>query len=330
VNEPSPDWRSELRRSWASLGPGGSDARGLRAVVLIRTSDDRPIRVGVDGLGRRCLLVAVQENDSPEPPGVDSALGLDIEPLIFGGQVSQQLVVRCRRSDLFDLFDDLLVSVLEEVTSSSQPASTIASAVDRWRELLRARSATGLNVRQEMGLFGELRVFEVILETLGPLSIDIWRGPLNEPKDFLLVDRFVEVKSCGPAQTSVSIHGLEQLSLADGLPGLLVILEVYEAASGRSIENVVSSLEDHGVQTSVLRERLLEVGWAPISEPRRWEVSDVVVAQVADIPRLVPEGIAGGVPLGVSRVEYQLDLAVVRAKCRMGVAALAAALTGVL
>jgi len=295
---------------------------------LTRTSDDRPIRVGVDVLGRRCLLVSVEENDSPQPPDVDSALGLDVERLIFGGEVSQQLVVRCRRSDLFDLFDDLLVSMLEEVASSSQPASTIASAVDRWRELLRARSATGLDVREEMGLFGELRVFEVMLETLGPLPVDVWRGPLKEPKDFVLVDRFVEVKSCGPAQTAVSIHGLEQLSLADGLPGLLVILEVYEAASGRSIENVVTSLENHGVQSSVLRERLLEVGWAPTSDPRRWEVADVVVAEVADIPRLATESIAGGVPMGVSRVEYQLDLAVVRAKCRLGVAALVASLTG--
>lgn len=112
---------------------------------------------------------------------------------------------------MFDLFDDLLVSVLEEVASSSQPASTIASAVDRWRELLRARSATGLDVREEMGLFGELRVFEV---TLGPLPVDVWRGPLKEPKDFVLVDRFVEVKSCGPAQTTVSIHGLEPIPLS--------------------------------------------------------------------------------------------------------------------
>ncbi len=260
MNVASPDWRSELRRSWASLGPRGGDASGLKAVVLTRTTDDRPIRVGVDGLERRCLLVSVAENDAPEPPGVDSALGLDIEPLIFGGQVSQQLVVRCRRSDLFDLFDDLLVSVLEEVASSNTPATTIASAVDRWRELLRARSETGLDARQEMGLFGELRVFEVILETLGPLPVDIWRGPFMEPKDFLLDDRFVEVKSCGPAQSTVSIHGLDQLSLADGLPGLLVILEVYEASSGRSIEDVVISLENHGVQSTVLRERLLEVG----------------------------------------------------------------------
>lgn len=327
MNEAAVDWRSELRRSWASIGAGDDLKRALTALVVAHASDDRPIRVGIDAMGRRCLLVAVTESDSPVPPTLDSALSLGVEPLVFGGDTTRQMVVGCGRPDLFDLFDELLVGVLEEASSSARPASAVASAVDRWRELLRARSALGLHLLQEMGLFGEVRVFEMIVEALGAQPIEIWRGPLNEPQDFVLSDRFVEVKSCGPAQTSVTIHGLEQLSLADGLPGLLTILEVFEAPTGRSIEDVVTSLEHRGVPSVALRERLLEVGWASEKQPRRWEMGEVLVARVADIPRLTPERIVGGVPPGVSRVEYHLDVGVVRARGRLGVLAVTEALT---
>jgi len=320
------DWVRELRRQWATLTSAPDDG-SVAARVVSASADGRPIRLAVDGTGKRELLVPMVELDEARPSSVESAVALSARTLVFKGASAEFLVLTCSRTDLFDLFDEFLAAVLGEIVESATPVNLVVEALSRWRDLLRTRAAAGLEVSEEMGLVGELVIFEMLLSSRPSLSVEVWRGPFNEPRDFELEDVTVEVKAHGTAQASVIIHGLEQLDCVVGKSGLLAVVELAQGESGRAVSDLVVSLESRGLDSTVLRARLLEVGWhGPASPERRWVVVSVTVANVTSLPRIIPAGVGGWPIEGVVKVQYELALAEIWKVSAPGATALAEAI----
>jgi hypothetical protein len=238
---------------------------------------------------------------------------------VFDGRRHEFLDICCVRPDLNDVFDDLLAYILEQSDAVDRPAMMALTAVDRWRDLLRARASGGLSERDERGLFGELWTFFLVGHVTNPLPTASWRGPFHEPHDIVLPGGWFEVKTIGPTSQDIRVHGLEQLAREDERPGTLVVVEVVSVTSGTSVDDLVREVTTLADSSDQLERALLSVGWvAGHDSGRRFEVSAVLCLPTEHVPRIVPSSITGGVPDGVRLVEYSVDLAPIRAMARQG------------
>lgn len=312
----SVDWATELSRTWAVLGTPG---KGVSVSPIGDAQAGRVMRVGVSADGARHFLV-------PAPPSVAvdetrAAVSVTCSTLVFDGTPERLLDVACIRSEYFDLFDDLLVSMLPEVASATDMAVAALQSIDRWRELLRARRAAKLTVEQKRGLFAELWCMRRLI-ALGAFDrADQWRGPLREPHDFDFGASWIEVKAVGATSTDVKINGIEQLSTDDGRQGWLAVLELTEDRTAESLPMIAAAILNSigDSERGALEDLLVTSGAMGGPSDERWSVAEVFVLAAASCPRLTPAMIGGGMPVGVHSVRYSVERTVIEASCGRGV-----------
>lgn len=304
------DWKQELRRTWA-LQRKPPDDTTVRAHVLAHLPTGE-LRLYTDHVGGRHLLVPGSSSGQMDAAQGD-ALRCEVRILTFEGTVGRFLDISCRQASLFEVFDDLLVSVVNDAVASGDPLSAACDVITRWRELLRAWSTT-MSDEREMGLFAELAVVDIITATSGVFRSGTWRGPLREPKDVVLDQAWVEVKAAGLRTESVWINGLEQLADLIGLDGYLAIATLSEDESGETVDDVARRLRSRAEDPDEFDELLLAAGWTADRSGSHWVLDHVDVADAVTCPRLIEDS-ANPVPLGVGRVRYELQLHVVRSLC---------------
>lgn len=300
------DWKTELRRTWA-LQRARKGGVGIEAMVLT-PSFERPIRVYTGPDGARHLLVPAGDRDLESVGG--EALTCDAKTLVFGGETQRFLDVSCHREELFEVFDDLLASVVEAASESGDPLDAAIETLRRWRELLRAWS-TSMSHEAEMALFAELHVLELITRLSETLDPDLWRGPGHEPKDLVGPGWWVEVKAAGPLSASVWINGVEQLQDIPGSEGYLAIVTVAEDPDGRTVEDLAGVLRPRCEDERELDALLLQARWVSRAKASRWAVLGLDVVPSNHCPRLL---VTDPTHPGIRRVRYEMDLGIARAQ----------------
>lgn len=310
------DWKAELRKTW-SLQRAPIDDDVIRAHVLTPDAD-RPLRVYAAADGSRHLLVpgtAATETIRGD------ALRVETRALVFDDVTATYLDIGCHAPALFEVFDDLLASIVAEAVDSGDPFTAATAMLRRWRDLLRAWSAA-MRHEQEMGLFAELHILELVTRRAPVLRADIWRGPLREPKDLLAGDWWVEVKAAAPSKSTVWINGIDQLTDIDGLDGYLAVATVTESDDGQTIDDIASAIRSRTSSPSDFDALVLQAGWMSRDDATRWTVTATDVVSSTACPRLIVDA-GSGLPAGIGRVRYELDLAVARSvSIRDGVAEL--------
>lgn len=300
------DWRTELRLTWATVGAA---AAGEAVSSLRLTEGPRPIRVFVDADGARHLLVP-GDRRAEEDIAVGPALRYRIRSLDFGAGQETFLDLACRSPALFEVFDELLVSVIVSALASGDPLGSAMTMLERWHELLLAW-VTSLGHEREMGLFAELAVLEMVTAANGVFDPMVWRGPMHEPKDLVFPLAWVEVKAVGANSRTVTINGLEQLADVPGSAGYLAVLTLVGDDDGRTVKQLVDLLAPRSSDPLAFGDHLVAAGWVEHPDARRWRVDGIDVVRADLCPRLTPQSV-GTVPAGVGLVRYQLDLPVVR------------------
>ncbi len=222
--------RTDLRNRWAVLGPS-SDAELFRSSTLTTDSGDN-LRVAVDQVGNRHLLVPVHSSDRRVPEDVVGAVLVGRRPIAFDSTTAYFLDVQCVRADLFDLFDDLVLKVIE-VVNGGGGADAAIEVINRERILLATRAREKLSFSKQRGLLAELYILGLTSGS-NPIDVSTWRGPLKAPHDIVTGTYALEVKSVGGGSRNIEIHGAEQLA-EPGKPLALVIVELSEDATGQSI-----------------------------------------------------------------------------------------------
>jgi hypothetical protein len=181
----------------------------------------------------------------------------------------------------------------------------------RWRELL-SRQSPALSAEAAIGLFAELVTLQRIVRADSARRIDCWAGPTGASHDFVSPDVHLEIKASRRREGRfVEIHGAEQLAAGTGRSLFLVYNRVEVAEQGRTIAAVVEELRAEGVDQPMLSSLLRRAGWDGaegaadayvIGETRTYSVD-------ADFPKVVPMSFSGGgVPPGVLRLRYEIDL----------------------
>jgi hypothetical protein len=311
------NWREVVTRGWAALAATPSTGPGVQTLSLpAGPVGATRLHIADDGF-RHLLVRSTRPDEAPGPSG--DALKVEVRTLTFDGVDEDFIDVGCTRNDLFDVFDDLVVSIVAETARTGDAAEATITMLSRWRELLRARTER-LTHQQEMGVFAELAVLERLQRPETPFRAAWWRGPLREPKD-VVVDGtgWAEVKAVGRASTQVTINGLDQLDDLDNLPGFLAVLVLTESDNGASVADLAARLragtppEDHGLFDDLL----LRAGWTDPGDARRWDIDEWIVVPATSCPRLRSAVFVGGVPAAVTEVRYDLDIAVLRSQsCR--------------
>lgn len=304
------NWLRELRHSWPLLR-GGLPSE-ITTVPLPLSFGSAEARIGIDGIGVRHLLVPVLDDDEVQADNLEGVLAVRIRTYTFGRQPLRYLDLVCGRSDLFDLFDEVLVDVLEALqTSPSGPARTSLGVIGRWRSLLETRRARLLTLVGQMSLFGELTVLDLVTRDRN-LDISWWRGPLREPQDILLPGCALEIKAIGPSSSSVEIHGVQQLE-PPGVPLALVLITVTEDDAGVRLPDLVEQLVVRTSDRGETLRRLAAAGYSTADSDRyqeRFAVTAFAHVEVTGaVPRIVPQSFSTGtVPQGIDGVNYRIEL----------------------
>lgn len=312
---PSDEWRDLVQVAWADLAQAEPVDGGLQTMHL-PAGPPGAMRLHHSDEGHRHLFVRSDEPTQDPIPG-GAALSCSSVALTFDGVTEQLLDIACTDQTLFEVFDDLIVSIIAETSRTGDAATAARTTLVRWRDLMRARTER-LSHQREMGLFGELKVLEVVHGDSGPIDPAVWLGPTREAKDIIFdAHSWVEVKAIGPGSEVLTINGLDQLEDLEGHEGALAVLVVVEAPDdGETIADLVDRLKIRMDDNAANRfeDLLLTAGWARPPDERSWIVEEWIVVPAGSCPRLGPAVILGGVPAGLSRLRYDIEVPLLRSR----------------
>lgn len=218
-------------------------------------------------------------------------------------------------------FSGNLVAMCNEVLDLFESLGNIDRALDltlgKWELFLSRQRPSLLSMEARRGLFGELTILNHLISS-GVSEEDAvagWLGPGGDPKDFILVDKAIEVKTTKMEERVVEIHGLAQLEDVAVGPLFLWVLLVEDGGSGPSLKKMVDDLYN-GLPAPVAQQfldKIHEAGYSASEEEELDAYSSTRFEQIGEyihpvevgFPRLTPADVVG--KQEVVRVNYLLD-----------------------
>lgn len=303
---------SELRAQWADLESGDLPSTHL-AVRQVGSASSGPVFVGVDGAGARHLLVPAAPGESVPVDRRSRGVVLVGQELELGGTPTCFADLVCVDGDLSEVFVRLSEDVAERVTvAAANGPAVVQQVLAEWRQLLSRASTLGASA--SIGVMGELEVLRSGLSAVGPTALDAWRGPLGAAHDFVTDNWASEVKTSTAREGRLcEIHGVEQLEPLSSGRLLLIWVALRRDPAGLTLYERVERVLDMGVPRQRLLELLGELGYS--HDPRalpdeRWVTREQLWFEVDDdFPRITAGSFAHGLPPGVQRLQYTVDLA---------------------
>ena len=227
--------------------------------------------------------------------------------------------------ELFEKFAKELVAIAVSVKDPILATARIESRYAAWRKFWQA-DRKGLTQAEAMGLFGELSFLSRLLrEGHDPDEVlSAWRGPEKAPKDFMLPDEWIEVKTIGSDRATVRISSIEQLSPAPAgqtvaRKGRLVVYQIdsVKEKRGENLDSLVlkikAFLKDFQHAILLFEDNLDLVGYKE-GEGKAASAWFRIVgmleyrASASDFPSLRREA----VPIEIADASYELQLAGLR------------------
>ena len=282
----------------------------------VREESERNLFVGVTHPGRERLLeLAVSANvvGDIRLPGT-RALKTVQEPSATG-EVEVRIILAA--PEMAGVFTPFCNDVIGAVAAAEDDRAAVRVLLERfahWQHLFAAEGG-GLSSLDAQALFGELWVLEhLIMPPSGVQSIEAWRGPDREDRDFLMSGLGMEVKTTrGDEPAAVTIANEAQLDVA-GLDVLYLVtlkLQVLRGGKGATLNDSVASIQGALAPEAVplFRDKLLRYGYLDQQADRYSDVVYVIREVVAfrveeGFPRILERDLVSG----VGSVTYRLGL----------------------
>lgn len=308
--------------TWNRLA--GSRAKGdaLVARLAVPGITDRLV-AAVDVEGKRHLLVTLVDSDQDladrDSRGIDVATRYLV---IQGRDPARYIDLTCNDAAghaVFDLFGGELAATLANTDGSADAA--VSRLIGKWRRFWGHQPLQLLNREEQLGLFAELWFLSRwLIPKVGVEDAVLrWRGPFGARHDFEAPGESVEVKSTSRIDGLYHrINGIEQLSPPENGTLLLFSLKVREEAG--AITSLTSLVQEgrtlclpSGAAISHFDNALAVTGFVDAHAPEysrsRFRVaSEKLFAVREGFPRLTPEDIISGVPAGVDKIAYDINL----------------------
>jgi hypothetical protein len=303
----------EIRLTFAALREGHRP-EGDELAVRTLAATSAGILLGLDGPGRPHLLI---RSDEPHVhPSGAAAIAISRRSLTVGGRTDTYVDVVCPVTALAEIFDHLVVAVIERVADGTDvPSAAVADVIEEWKRLL-AAGGTGPSRDRLAAIFGELLVVCDLVRADPSRRLDAWVGPYGSRHDIRRGSSAIEVKTTR-AHTArvVTVHGEDQLLQPEGGTLHLHLVRLEEVAgAGRSVPALADELITQGASPRDVFSAIEAAGLPPSDYPSADAVSFEVrerftVPVDAASPRIVPNTFASGErPAGVIDLVYRVDL----------------------
>ena len=309
--------RRTLEKLWSEVAGQvpSTESDALASAELALYAADGPLRLAVDRLGHRHLLVPTGAAGDAVPEWRSEGVQVRAAMKIVDGEAVRFLDLECRRDDLNGVFTGLVADICVAVAKDAHISDHgLVAMLESWRELL-GGARREWTVPRLAGLYGELAVLELLLRRDSGAT-QTWIGPTGAPQDFRRHPHALEVKtSTSAVGRSIRIHGVDQLEKPTG--GALTLVWTRLAAQPRGSGDDIPSVVERclaAADSPQLLGLLDRIGLPSLSSTELRDVSfELVERSVYDVgpefPRITPDRFVGGaVPGGVQAVEYGVDL----------------------
>jgi hypothetical protein len=218
-----------------------------------------------------------------------------------------------------DIFHRLCVDLIDrtrEINQLEAALQIIDKRLNRWKIFLSRKKKALLSIQEIRGLFGELKFLSKSLDgsTSQHALIEGWRGPLDDPHDFVLGDIAVEIKSIGGShKDKVRISSENQLNthLEKLFLKIFFLSEFHDCGKGISLNKLVETVRskfENIDDRDLFDGRLCDAGYIELKEydmPCFMVIHEVSYEVVDEFPRITPESLPG---MGLTNISYDLNL----------------------
>lgn len=314
--------------TWQRLAADRVTGDSLRARRASVETGDR-LLAALDAEGARHLLVQLSPKEVDFEDRQSRGLSVTTREFSMPGQSpGRYLDVVCQDAAGHEAFDVIGGEIAVRITPLTQSAAEVVSQVlAKWRRFWSLQPRALLSREEQIGLFAEIWFLAgwLIPKAGAREAVTRWRGPLGARHDFEWQGRSVEVKATTSTRGRIHrINGLDQLLPPETGDLLFFSLRLREeGGASHTLPAIVAKCRELLVADAAAADsfdHLLDrSGYSPTHEAdyaeRKWRVVEEGLFRVeGNFPRLTPVNLPRGVPAGVERVEYEINLAVAEAR----------------
>lgn len=307
---------------WIRLEMSRPTGESLTARLAAPEQTDR-LFSAIDADLQRHLLVPLLAGEQPLQDTQSRGLSVETKELtVHGYNPARYLDLECHDAAGHGALDLIGGEIAEALSRDMHsPAEIVHRILAKWRRFWGQIPRQLLSREQQLGLFAELWFLSMWLAPISGIeeAASRWRGPLGARHDFEWPGRSVEVKATTSVRGVIHrIHGIDQLVPPDGGDLLFFSLRLREeAGASNTLPGLVALCREQFAKNddalAHVETGLAQIGYSLAHEEDyeklRLRVVEEGVFTVNDrFPRITPTCFKAGVPPGVERVEYEINL----------------------
>lgn len=277
----------------------------------------------LDADARRHLLVLLTAGEADLQDTQSRGVAVVTRDLAMPGhEAGRYLDLTCQDvagHEAFDLLGGELAGRL--ATGRETGSEVVARVLAKWRRFWGQVPQQMLSREAQVGLFAEIWFLSMWLATRvgAGEAVARWRGPFGARHDFESAGKSIEVKATTSMRGRIHrINGLDQLAPPEQGELLFFSLQVREEAGAtNSLPKIIASFRGQLAPDvdalGYFENALVQAGYSPAHEDEyaklRLRVGEEGLFRVdEDFPRLTAASFPSGVPSGVERVDYEVNL----------------------
>lgn len=158
------------------------------------------------------------------------------------GAQNGELHITNNKSWLNKYFYRFLLDCVHLIQNENSPVfPAIEKVFSDWSEILSDSNAK-ISVEKYVGLFGELKVLQLLIERYGSQMIKCWEGAKSDAHDFRIGKYELEVKSTRSVRAIHTISSLEQLEISAGFHLYLISVRLKSDGFGESLHDLIGKI----------------------------------------------------------------------------------------
>ena len=303
-----------LESIWEELKYSGKSEFEFKRIDNISIPE---INIGLNSKFNRCMLLEL-----PLEHKVDFQTMVKKNLTLSFFADTGYIVLELTDSDYFDLFNDLILSIysyIHELEDVNEYSKIFIQMFYKWSEFFDDKKSDKLSMESIKGIFGELFVLKNLIEESDSFrlndTLNSWRGLYDEPHDFVLETKNIEVKTKDLSHLAVKISSEYQLEeeLDKGLELLVLSVEIdfIKGDSLRSLlekikELVVNKMADFAIVLTALSQKNISANNIYQYDNYRFLVHEqnVYDCRAEGFPKLTKIN----TPKAISAIRYKLQL----------------------
>jgi hypothetical protein len=287
-------------------------------------NNERPVFRRVDEAHRLDLYAGIDVNDdhilmlvTPEEPPAPPTYDTITVSCRRRADANWALLIELHNKDLAIPFARLCQDLIDSSRECQHGGPTLLiNRLARWRRLMELAKNRALSEPALRGLLGELIILkDAIAPRFGnDAAVNGWVGPHDAPQDFLVAGIAIEVKTCAPTATSITISSLEQLDANTSV--LLATVLLTPSSQNQQgaftptqlVETIRNQVGENNAVRAEFDLRLAEAGYEDLREyTAKWYQCDGTryYRVFDDFPRLTTTT----VPPGIAAATYDVTVA---------------------